>query len=342
MYYDGSKLLSLLDLNKKKPEIYISTANRSAGKTVFFSKFLVNRFIKKSEKFCLLYRFNYELVGCAESFFKEIGHLFFNGYQLKSKSCAKGVYHELFLNDESCGYAIAINNADTIKRISQMFSDVSWILFDEFQSETNHYCNDEVRKFISLHTSIARGGGKQVRYLPVIMIGNLISMLNPYYTAMHISERLECDTKYLRGNGYVLEQGFNESSANENMNSQFNIAFNDDNYICSHSQNVYLNDSTAMIERPNTHGRYMCTIKYGNYIFGISEHRAEGIIFCGCNPDYSFPLKICSKTSDMDVNFVSIKTNQSMLDCLRWYFNHGCMRFKNLKCKQAILDTLSY
>ena len=34
-YYNGSKLLSLKDINKQTPEIFISTSNRSAGKTTF-------------------------------------------------------------------------------------------------------------------------------------------------------------------------------------------------------------------------------------------------------------------------------------------------------------------
>ena len=43
-YYDGTKLLSLMDINGKRPEIYISTSNRSAGKTTYFNRFFVNRF----------------------------------------------------------------------------------------------------------------------------------------------------------------------------------------------------------------------------------------------------------------------------------------------------------
>ena len=35
-YYDGTKLLSLLDLNNKRPEIYMVTSNRTGGKTTNF------------------------------------------------------------------------------------------------------------------------------------------------------------------------------------------------------------------------------------------------------------------------------------------------------------------
>ena len=46
-YYDGTKLLSLLDINGKKPELYMVTTNRTGGKTTWFSSFLVRKFIKK-------------------------------------------------------------------------------------------------------------------------------------------------------------------------------------------------------------------------------------------------------------------------------------------------------
>ena len=76
-YYDGTKLLSMLDINGKRPEIYMTTTNRTGGKTTYFGRLLVNRFKKTGAKFCLLYRFNYELDEVADKFFKDIGGLFF-------------------------------------------------------------------------------------------------------------------------------------------------------------------------------------------------------------------------------------------------------------------------
>ena len=68
-FYDGTKLLSMKDINGNKPEIYICTSNRCAGKTVFFSRYFVNRYKKFGEKFMLLYRYKDELDGCADKFF---------------------------------------------------------------------------------------------------------------------------------------------------------------------------------------------------------------------------------------------------------------------------------
>lgn len=194
IYYDGTKLLSMKDINGKEPEILLCTTNRSGGKTTFFSRYLINRFKKYGEKFGLIYRYNYELDDCADKFFKDLSTLFFNGEIMTSKRKANGIYHELWLEDKNCGYAIALNNADTIKKYSHLFSDIERLLFDEFQSENNKYCKDEIKKFISIHTSIARGQKKQVRKVPVIMLSNSVTIINPYYIALGISERLTSET----------------------------------------------------------------------------------------------------------------------------------------------------
>lgn len=189
-FYDGTKLLSMLDINGNKPEIYMCTSNRSAGKTTYFGRLCVNRFLKHGEKFMLIYRFNYQLDDCADKFFKDINTLFFQGSIMQSKRRASGAYHELFLDEKSCGYAVSLNSADGLKNYSHLFSDTMRMMFDEFQSETNHYCSEELRKFISIHTSVSRGQGQQIRYVPVYMISNPVSIINPYYVEMGISARL--------------------------------------------------------------------------------------------------------------------------------------------------------
>ena len=100
-YYDGTKLLSMLDINGNKPEIYMCTTNRTAGKTTYFGRLCINRFLDKGEKFGLLYRYNYELDDIVDKFYKDLGSLFFPSYTMTSKRRAKGTFQELFLNDKS-------------------------------------------------------------------------------------------------------------------------------------------------------------------------------------------------------------------------------------------------
>lgn len=342
MYYDGTKLLSMLDLNGNKPEIFICTTNRTGGKTTYFSRLCVNRFFKNGEKFALLYRFNYELDDCADKFYKDIANLFFSGSTMTSKRRASGIFHELFINDKSCGYAISLNSADQLKKYSHLFSDVRRILFDEFQSETNHYCSDEINKFISIHTSIARGNGEQIRYVPVYMLSNPVSIINPYYVDMGISSRLRGDTKFLKGDGFVLEQGFIETASKAQLQSGFNRAFAGNSYIAYSAENVYLNDNTAFIEKPKGYSRYLATLRYNDVNYGVREFPDDGIIYCDDSPDSTYKYKISVTTQDHRKNYVMLKYNDLFLQNMRYYFERGCFRFKDLKCKDAVLSALSY
>ena len=341
-YYDGTKLLSMLDINGNKPEIYMCTTNRTGGKTTYFGRLCINRFLDKGEKFGLLYRYNYELDDIADKFYKDLGSLFFPTYTMQSKRRAKGTFQELFLNDKSCGYALSLNNADQIKKYSHLFSDIQRMIFDEFQSETNHYCDNETKKFISIHTSIARGQGEQVRYVPVYMLSNPVSIINPYYVEMGISGRLKDDTKFLRGDGFVLEQGYIESAGIEQKNSGFNRAFSKNSYTAYSSECVYLNDNKAFVEKPAGKSKYLCTLRYKGSDFALREYTESGLIYCDDKADSSFLTRISVTTDDHNINYVMLKRNDFFLSNLRYFFEHGCFRFKDMRCKEAVLSALSY
>lgn len=341
-YYDGTKLLSLKDLSGKEPEIYMCTTNRTGGKTTYFNRLVVNKFLKGQGKFGLLYRYNYELDNVADKFFKDISTLFFPDKEMTSERRANGIYHELFLDGVSCGYAITLNSSDQIKKMSHLFSDINRIIFDEFQSETNHYCNDEITKFLSIHKSIARGQGKQHRYVPVYMLGNCVTLLNPYYTSMGISNRLNDGVKFLRGNGFVLEQGYIDSAAKAQEESGVSKAFAKDNYIAYSTQSVYLNDNHSFIDKPAGSNRYLCTLKYKGSYYAIREYSEDGYLYCDDRPDMTFPNKITVTTDDHQINYVMLKRNDFFLVNLRYLFEKGCFRFKDLMCKEVVLCALSY
>lgn len=341
-YYNGTKLLSLSDINGCKPEIYMVTTNRTGGKTTYFGRLCVNRFLENGSKFGLIYRYNYELDDVTDKFYKDIGSLFFKTHTMESKRRASGIFHELFIDGGSCGYAFSLNSADQIKKYSHLFSDVDRMIFDEFQSETNHYCSDEIKKLLSVHTSVARGQGEQVRYVPVYMLSNPVSIINPYYVQMGVCDRLRDDTKFLRGNGWVLEQGFVESASVEQKKSGFNKAFSSNEYVAYSSEAVYLNDNKSFIEKPDGKGRYICTLKFEGCEYGVREYTENGYVYCDDKPDRTFPTRISVTTDDHDINYVMLKRNDFFLSNLRYLFERGCFRFKDLKCKQAVLSALSY
>ena len=342
IFYNGTKLLNTKDINGNKPGIYLCCGNRSAGKTTYFNRYVVNRFKKHGEKFALLYRYKEELNGVSEKFFKDINTLFFQKDIMDSEKRENGVYHNLYLNDKHCGYALPINSADRLRKLSHFFSDTDRILFDEFQTESNKYVPEEIIKFRSIYTTIARGQGKQIRDVPVIMLSNAITLLNPYFQAFGISSRLQKNTKFLRGNGYVMEFTLNESARDSMKESAFNKAFQDDKYLEFAAENVYLDDNNAFIETPRGNNRYMGTLIYKGTQYGLRAYDDLGIIFVSDKADNTYPFKIAETTDDHQINYIMLRKNDNFITGLRWYFEKGCFRFKNLQSKQAVLTALSY
>lgn len=342
IYYNVDNLLNKLDINNKKPEVFIVTGNRSAGKTTDVTHKAIERYILKGKKVAWLYRYNYELDDVADKIFKDVQGLFYPSLEFSSKSKMKNIYHELYIGDKSIGYAISINSADQIKKNSHLFSDIDLIIFDEFQSETSHYCNKEIQKFVSIHTSIARGQGSQVRYVPIIMMSNTVSLINPYFVELDISNRLRPNTKFLKGDGWVLEVTNNENAQIAQLNSAFNRAFSKNEYVRYSAMNTYLNDKTAFIESINGKNNYIVTIKVGDKEYAVREYLEQGLIYVDTRVDKSFKFKICVTTDDHAINYVMLKRNDIMLSNLRYYFEKGCFRFKNIECKDATLKLLSY
>ena len=74
----------------------------------------------------------------------------------------------------------------------------------------------------------------------------------------------------------------------------------------------------------------------------MREFAEAGVIYCDDRPDSTHPSKISVTTDDHNINYVMLKRNDFFIMNLRFYFERGCFRFKNLKCKEAILKALSY
>lgn len=347
-FYDGNKLLSLKDVEKKEPEIFICTSNRNAGKTTFFSKKLVTDFLKKGKKFCLLYRYAYECNNVADKFFNDIGQLFFQDYIMTQEPGEKDTFVYLYLqlrNDPDskilCGYCVAINKAVALKKLSHLIqADV--LFFDEFQPEDGQYAPDEISKFQSVHTSLARGRGEQVRYLPVIMCSNFVSLLNPYYTAMGIAERLQSNTNFLRGHGWVLEQGLNASASNANRLSAFNRAFKNSEYSKYASEKFYLNDDNSLIQKIDGDNQYLLTFRYDKKEYAVRYYTGIDIVYVNQNVDKSCLQRYAVTTDDMTEDTRLIKGNVVVLGRLRAAFDEGAFRFYNLECRAAAFALLSY
>lgn len=339
-YYDPSIILNKKDLDDKEPCIYLITTNRSAGKTTSFLLKALKDFKEENKKTILLYRYSYELKGSCD-IFKDVLRMYSEyGENMKCIAHAKGLFYELFLDDVSFGYSISLNNPDALKKYSPLFSDVSQIIFDEFQTETGKYLAKEVEKFQSIYLTIARGGGSQSRDVKVFMLGNMVSVMNPYFLQFGIHKRLKSDTKFLRGNGWIAEFGYNESSSKAIQENGFFRAFSNEKYMSYSTEKKYLFNTDTFIEKPSGRSTYICTIIYEGMYLGVRRYYDEGIIHVSKKYDKSFKTVLAFKVQDHTQNTMMFDKFSFTFDIIRKAFKNGYLRFDDLKTKSAILDII--
>lgn len=345
-YYTGYRLLSTPDKNGEKPEIFISTSNRSAGKTVFYSGYMLHRYIQHGEKFLLLYRNKYETDTAVQNFASQIINLFYAGVELTQDRGIKNVYDKIVIKagdsaPEICGYVTSLRASEQIKKYSSMLSGVSWILFDEAFPEDDIYLPDEVRRLMSIHDSLARGGGAQNRYLPVIIIGNLINVDNPYYSALNIVDQLTIETNYMRGDGWVVEQAFNAASAQAHAQSAFHRALDRVGYGAASMEKTYLNTDYQFIENQIVDkGIYICSIKYGKHLYSVRYNESTDFYYAGTNPDPSCKYVQAATESDIDDAAIFDPLSRAR-KLLKKKFRDNKVRFKNLETRSAVLHFIN-
>lgn len=343
-YYSCEYILTLKDINGKRPEIYLVDGNRTAGKSVSFKKKLTDTFLKRKSdinQFLYIFRYKTDMQNVSEMFFGDIGRIFYRGHVMTEKKLFEGKVIQLLLDDEPCGYAVPLSMSSKIKNASAIFTRVKHGFFDEYQAEDDQYLNNEINKFMSLHTTVARGDGEQVRYVPFYMASNTVSMLNPYYHAFGINKRLQHNTKFLKGDGWVFERTYNETASKAFQESAFNRAFQHSAYFKYASENVYLNDNMALIEKPKGTSRYLLTIKYNNQMFNVREYDTCVYVSHGC--DETFRHRYCFQHEDVTGDgTVMVNRNDFMIDYLRRIFRQGYLRFDSLEAKNMTLDMISF
>lgn len=346
-YYNGYRLLSTPDRSGQKPEIFISTTNRSAGKSTFFAGKLIHDYIRHGKKFMLLYRNKYEMQAAVSSFFALVSGLFFPGLHMWQEVGIKDAFYRVYISDDTdknkcqCGYITALAASEQVKKYSSLLSDVSVVFFDECFPENDKYLPKEITLFMSVHTSLARGGGYQARYLPMIMAGNLINLFNPYYQSLGIVDTLQLETVFLRGNGFVVEQGFNEASAEAHKKSAFLRAFSGEDYTAASQEKSYLNTTDLFIDRAVCDtGLYLCTIQYGGQRFSVRYNPDANFYYVSDRPDPSFRLILAATLEDVDETAFYDRHN-SRKELLAKKLQIGQVKCRNLTCRNALLHFIA-
>lgn len=338
-FYNPNRILSLRDLDGKAPELVFVCGNRTAGKTFAFKRLLVRRFLAGKGKFVVFVRFIDDIPQVAAGFFADVGPICFPRHTLEQRPILHGKAAELFLDGRSCGYVIALNDPERIKRNSALFADAEAGFLDEFMSETGKYVPNELFKFNSIRLSIARGGARGVhaRPFPVYLCSNNVTILNPYFEYYRIAERLQNKTKFLRGHGWVLEQTFNQAAADA-IRENFQTVGADE--LAYAAGNEYLLDTRAFVSKMP--GAKTCTaiIRYAGREYSIWSGLYE-IYFISYKLKGTSRLVIALDNKSHDEGTVFLGRSHPYFKALRRAYDAGKIRFESQGAKSAFLAAMS-
>lgn len=340
IYYNPKRLLEMKDLEGLKPAIYIVSKNRSAGKTFAFLKKFLEDFKKDGTQFGLIYRHKYEISSSAE-LFDDIQRMNpeLRG-DITTVSYSGGLFYELKMDDKTLGWSFSMNSPDALKKHSPKFSQIKQMFFDEYQTESGKYLDKEIEKFQSLYLTIARGGGSQSRHVDVYMCGNNVTLMNPYFIKFGIHKRIKSDTKFMRGNGWVAEFGFNKSASNAIKSNSFFQAFKDEAYMAYSTENVYLSDASIFVGKISGRARYLFTIVHENTVYGVREFFDKGIMYISKQPDNSCKQVITFKASDHNANTMMLSHYSYLWKNIKDAYYKGWLRFDDIQTKNDIFDIL--
>lgn len=350
-HYDVSKILKTKDKSGNKPEVYfIVSRGRGVGKTYSIAKYFIESFYESEckSKFIIITRKIQDLQGgaMAEGVLKGYLDNERPDVVVEEKCGLRGVFNNIYLcagtGDESikvhCGYVIPLAAAGDIKKVSSMFVDADRMFMDEFiPLKGSKYLTDEVALMDTIHTSVARGGGQAVRYVPLFMCANAIDKFNRYFVACGLHKKIQANTRLYVGDGYVYERcivpGLSEKRAETGFAKTFKTDEND-----VEDDNTWISEASSVVCKPDDWGEawYSFTLKRKNEKFGVKFYPQVGFTYIDRKPDGSCD-RIYALTLGDDLNVPFIKGCKE-LKWLRERFLGGCVRCSDSGVLDAIMD----
>jgi hypothetical protein len=345
-YYNLDEIKSVKDLDGCEPILRMIIGNRSAGKTTALLIESLNKHKEDSSQVVFLYRTQDEIASSGKMYEDVFDNYPEMGKMVTNKTVVKGLISAMILHDTEenqsvLGYAVYFNNPDKIKKYSPMFKDVNLIVFDEFVLENNGYLKNEITKFESVLRSICRGKGKQVRDVPVYMLANYVVLLNPYYIFFGMHKRLRDNTRFLRGHGWVAQFTINKSAQKALNESGLSKVFSNSAYTLSSADGIYLCDATAFVEKISGNSNYIFTLVCGKDRFAVREYPEKGIVYIDYTADPNARHIFTFDPSSHNADTLMLSNKSFIYDYLKRAYDMGLLRFKDLKCKNIVLDILS-
>ena len=304
-------------------------ASRGYGKTYGAKTFAVNRHLKHGEQFLYIKRHKSDLENM-ENFFNDIREQFPDEeFNVKGR--------RFYINGNLVGRAIPLSTWQ--KQKSQVFSDTTVIIFDEFikEKDLSYYLPNEVESFMNLLDTIVRNRSNWW----VFMLGNAVTLANPYFQYFKLFPKGDQEI-YKKGEilvnipkAYRFKEYRKETKIGKLMQNTDYAKFSIDN--------EFKEDNEIFIERRTKESKYVCTFNINGVSLGLWHDKQKNLIYLSdkVNEHYRNYI-VTDKNNYQDGRqlVTSFKDNYFTLK-LGQGFKKAQLRFDNLMVRSHGYDLLN-
>ena len=305
---------------------------RGVGKSFSCKKHVINRFLKKGEQFVYLRRYKTELKSSVPHFFDDIieKNIFPNvKFEVKGNT--------FFINDKVAGYALPLSTANILKSTS--FAKVKTIVFDEFIIDKGcyRYLLNEIETFLDIIETIAR-----LREIKVFMLGNAISITNPYFTYFNLSLPYNSDVALFKEGSILVNYIKNEKYREVKKASRFGKLIEGTDYGRYAIDNEFLRDSKSFIKKKEKNSKFYFILIINSQCYGVWNDYKNGFMYISEDYDPNCPVRYALNTKDHTEASILIRVrNSPLIKSVIDHYRLARLCFENQRIKNIIIEELS-
>ena len=235
------------------------------------------------------------------------------------------------------GYAIPLSTANILKSAS--YSKVRTIIFDEFiiDKGTYHYLANEVIQFLDVIETIAR-----LRDVRVLLLGNAISISNPYFNFFNLSLPYGSEFKRFKDGLILVNYIKNEAYRKVKKESRFGRLIDGTEYGKYAIDNEWLRDSKSFISKRTPQARPFATIRANGETYGIWRDFKQALIFISKDYEPSNPCQYAFNEYDHDEKTILLQArNNTWFKTIIEAYRMGRLFFDNQKVKNDFMQILN-
>lgn len=326
MWYSYDKVLSYNAM------LNFIIGERGVGKSYNLKAYLLNRFKKKHRQFIYLRRYDTELKKSLkdDEFFKDIA----SDEMFKEDTFyVKG--EKFYMNDQVCGYAIPLSKASIYKSVP--FPNVDIIMFDEFLIDNNtyHYIQNEPEKLLDFIETVGR-----LRNIQVFLLGNSISLINPYFDYFNISLPYNSDIKTFKQGLILINYIKNEPYREVKRASKFGKLIDGTKYGDYAINNQFLKDNNNFIKKKTPKAKFFFSLILNGHTYGVWMDYNSNDMFISKHTNSSHPVCVTFNYKDHSEKTIMLKSRSVFYQNMIRHYENGCLYFETLQIKSDVTSLI--